>query len=99
MIIKNAYMGVNEPECYIDLNDKYKKALSDWIDERFEKAMIAYRSSTYGLKHDFERETGIFVTNGEFKGAMLEAGFVAVNKDEINWHFKIKDKKHRSNRL
>jgi hypothetical protein len=25
---------------------------------------------------------------------MLEAGFVAANKDELNWHFRVKNKKN-----
>jgi hypothetical protein len=94
MSIKKADMSLNEPECYNHLNVDDKKALREWVDKRFEKARSVYRTSSYGLKHEFEEKTGIYVTNGEFKGAMLEAGFVAANKDELNWHFRVKNKKN-----
>ena len=44
---------------------------------------------SYGLKHVFERDTGVYVTNGRFKGAMLLAGFEPLDSAALNWEFRI----------
>ena len=86
-------LKLNHPDCYEKLSAEYKQALGEWIGMRFEKATRAHNSWSYSLKHDFERDTGIYVTNGEFKGAMLVVGFTPIDNEELNWSFKIKIKK------
>lgn len=86
-------LRLNHPNCYDELSQEDKQAVIGWIEQKFEKASRTYSISSYGLKHDFERDTGIYVSNGEFKGAMLTAGFKPVNANELNWYFKIKLKK------
>jgi hypothetical protein len=39
-----------------------------------------------------------YVTNGEFKGAMLKAGFKVLDKTEMNWHFNVYVRKERYKR-
>ncbi|EYE89086.1 hypothetical protein Q428_04675 [Fervidicella metallireducens AeB] len=81
----------NRPESFKDLDETKKEILIKWIKERFEPSKRAYTKRTsYGLKHDFERDTNIYVYNGQFKGAMLEAGFKAADESKLNWHFKMK---------
>ena len=46
--------------------------------------------TSYGIKHDFEFATRLYVSNGQFKGAMLTAGYVPVNPGEQNWRFRIR---------
>ena len=47
-----------------------------WIGVNLEKSRkINQRRSAYGLKHIFEYETGVYVTNGLFIAAMLHCGF------------------------
>ena len=59
------------------------------------------RCTSYGLKHVFGRRyrkvlSGTFessyVTNGQFKGAMLKAGFDVKDKTQLNWHFNVSEK-------
>jgi hypothetical protein len=45
--------------------------------------------SSYGLKHEYERETKCYVSNAQFKGAMLVAGYLPTKKGEQSWHFMI----------
>lgn len=33
-----------------------------------------------------------YVTNGQFKGAMLKAGFDVKDKIQLNWHFNVSEK-------
>lgn len=49
-----------------------------------------YKSMTsYGLKHILEHDTKIYLTNNEFKDAMLMCGFTPADPDELNWIFNI----------
>ena len=38
-------------------------------------------------KHMLERDTDIYMTNNQFKDAMLACGFLPVNERELNWHY------------
>ena len=44
-------------------------------------------NSSYGLKHMLERDTDIYMTNNQFKDAMLACSFLPVNERELNWHY------------
>lgn len=84
---------VNQPAAYDDLSPEIQAALDAWITERFEPASRKWlRRSSYGLKHDFKRDTGIYIYNGAFKGAMLKAGYAVVDPEELNWFFKIRER-------
>jgi hypothetical protein len=80
----------DNPKDYENLSDPEKKVLLNWIRENFIYIRTTNTSySSYGLKHLYEQATGNYITNGQFKGAMLEAGFNARNKKEQNWYFNI----------
>lgn len=56
------------------------------------KSVNVYRSS-YGLKHIFANDKdGFYVCNGQFKGAMILAGFTVEDITELNWHFNVSEK-------
>lgn len=85
--------NLDHPERYLDLPPEVKTALDDWIQLKFEPARRMNRDRTsYGLKHLFQRESGIYIYNGAFKGAMLAAGFMPDDPDDQNWYFKMKDR-------
>ena len=48
--------------------------------------------TSYGIKHLLEHDTQIYLTNNEFKDAMLQAGYKPVNPNELNWHYRISKK-------
>ena len=84
---------LDHPDCLEELSAKKQEALMAWIGKHFEPARQPYwHRSSYGLKHDFQRDTGIYVYNGAFKGAMLKSGIVPADEKEQNWHFKMKEK-------
>ena len=60
---------------WIRANIKHRRTVSDW--------------TSYGLKHELERDTGLYITNGAFKGGMLQCGFGPVDLDALNWTFRI----------
>ena len=56
------------------------------------KSFNDHRSS-YGLKHIFSSSEGAFyVTNGQFKAAMVKAGFSHKPIDSRNWIFNVSEK-------
>lgn len=87
----NEFEDLNHPDCYMHMDNEARLKLDEWIHNRFELAKRFYQGrSSYGLKHDYEHESGIYVTNGEFKGSMLAAGHKPEDEKELNWYFKIK---------
>jgi len=58
----------------------------NWIDENIyprKTPLLDYTS--YGIKHILESDTGIYLTNNEFKDAMLLRGYSPINPCELNW--------------
>jgi hypothetical protein len=79
----------DRPEAYEKLSPAEQAALLEWIRLAIKPAKTVAPSISYGIKHDFER-AGFYVTNGQFKGAMLATGYALVNPDELNWEFRIR---------
>ena len=86
----------NEPEDYLTLTEEEKAICALWICERLEppkrKPRACNRLNSYGLKHYLERETDLYVTNGQFKGAMSAAGYEAFDTEDINWTYEVQIK-------
>lgn len=61
-----------------------------WIDKYLccDRSYSDYYIS-YGLKHILERDTGIYLTNNQFKDAMLISGYehTKESEDRINWEY------------
>ncbi len=81
----------DHPHAYDTLSQEEREALQYWIERAIQPALKAdERHSSYGLKHEYERETTLYVSHAQFKGAMLVAGYLPTEHGEQNWHFKIK---------
>jgi len=74
---------INQPEDFKNLRPSEQHALLDWIEDNLAPGKKASESS-YSLKHYFERATGIYITNGQFKGAMQMAGYEPLDRDALN---------------
>ena len=72
------------------LPDEKIAQISEWIKKNI-RAADRNRSgySSYGLKHELERDIGIYLTNNQFKHAMLLSGFVPNDPNALNWDFNI----------
>ena len=80
----------DHPRAYDTLSLEEKEALQYWIEHAIQTATkIDDDHTSYGLKYEYERETKLYVSNAQFKGAMLVAGYQPVKKGEQNWHFLI----------
>jgi hypothetical protein len=79
-----------DPRIYYELPREIRCVLDMWIDDSiWPSRRVRARRSSYGLKADFQRDTGIYIYTGVFNGAMLEAGYQPVNSKDTNWNFKI----------
>jgi hypothetical protein len=82
----------NQTSDYARLTADQGAALAAWIAMTMHliKAANQHQNSC-ALKGVFERSAGGFaLTNGQFKGAMLAAGYQPVNSEQPNWTFYIR---------
>ena len=66
------------------------ETVNKWIDENIapNKKILRGRTS-YGMKHILTHDTGIYLTNNEFKDALLLKGYKPVDPNELNWRYRI----------
>lgn len=70
------------PEAYKYLPQETKNTVQRWISW----ALVAVESpwwerNGYGLKHDLEYATGVYLSEGEFLGLMMETGHLPANAE------------------
>jgi hypothetical protein len=81
--------NIDPPSEYQELPADTRAELLLWIWSNLRPTKVKiHRYSSYGLKHACEDDTGIYISNGMFKGGMLEAGYVPVDPKERNWRFR-----------
>ncbi len=80
-------MGIDPPGEFDALSPHEQAALLFWIRHAMKPAVTFGRDSSYGLKHLFEDATGLYFSNGSFKGAMLAAGHNPKDRLQRNWTF------------
>lgn len=62
------------------------KLVLNWIEENIHPRKTPLLDHTsYGIKHILEHDTKIYLTNNEFKDAMLMCDYKPVDPDELNW--------------
>ncbi|WP_256263116.1 hypothetical protein [Staphylococcus sp. HMSC073C12] len=77
------------------MDEEIKKELLEWCEKSFKPIKSINKKSTtsYGLKHLFERDEetkASYVSNEEFRGAMIKLGFE--HPDDVNMYFNISQK-------
>jgi len=83
-------VSLNDPLDFLNLPETDREALLGWIKRAIApRKSVNRRYSSYGLKHLYEEATGNYVTNGQFKGAMITSGYVPVNIDSLNPNYRI----------
>lgn len=70
-----------------------QKKLKEWIYDNLNcRKSINYKHSSYGLKHIAEKGIDEYVSNGEFIGAMIEAGYEIKQISSLNASFNISER-------
>lgn len=88
------YNGKESKDYYLlsDLPWNDRGEVLNWICKNIRPRKSAnYGRSSYGLKHILQNDTGIYVTNNQFKDAMLILGYYPIDENELNWQYKISD--------
>lgn len=72
--------------------DEQQMALA-WIKSEMKPRKTPnLNQNTYFLKHVLEHDTGIYMTNNQFKDAMLQCGYYPVDETELNWWYGLSEK-------
>ena len=84
----------DHPRAFDDLPAHVQQRVLDWITSNLLPTKRTYNlPSSYTLKTVYARQTDDgndnYLTNGEFKGAMLRAGFHAEDESAHHWRFNI----------
>ncbi|HHK1007283.1 TPA: hypothetical protein ACQOAQ_001328 [Streptococcus pyogenes] len=85
---KEHFYRSDHPKGFLELSKDKQEKLLHWCKQLEKTKTYKNGHTSYGLKHKFEyRKNGFYVTNGQFKGAMLLADFKPKDKNELNWVF------------
>lgn len=83
----------NDTELLTDMKEDFQKKVMEWIRENIQPRKTPLLThSSYGIKHLLERDTGIYMTNNQFKDAMLLCGYYPVDEYKLNWNYRISKK-------
>lgn len=79
-------------DSFFDLSRDHQQLLLQWIANklRLSSTFNPYHTS-YGLKHIFARDAGVYISNAQFKDAMILAGFTPKCACERNHHYRISE--------
>ena len=71
-----------------DLSHRQQKDIMLWIEENIrERKTPNEYLHTYRLKHMMQYDIGLYVTDNQFKDAMLKSGYYPIDKYEKSWTF------------
>lgn len=86
-------LAINQPDRYKGLPKQRQDNVCRWIHNNISIARRKCNETSYGLKHIFEHDKshgGEYLTNGEFKGAMIACGFNPIEPEALNAIYRIK---------
>lgn len=76
-----------------DLSCEEQQMILAWIKENVTpRKSVLHGHTSYGIKHIQEHDTKIYVTNNQFKHAMLLAGYKPYDEHMLNWTYCISKK-------
>lgn len=83
-----ADIRLGDTEVFSNLPPETQAIVIKWIGENFKPRKTPLDEWTsYGLKHLIKNNINIYMTNCQFKGAMLQCGFEPEYWGELNWVF------------
>lgn len=83
----------DEDNHFSDLSEAEQEKALAWIRANiFPQVNALEQRTSYGMKHTLESRTHIYMTNNQFKEAMLLCGFYPVETDALNWWYCISKK-------
>ncbi|MBL1223719.1 hypothetical protein [Enterococcus sp. BWR-S5] len=96
---EETFERLDHPKSFYELSEEQRKQLLEWCSGMETIKRPNPHHTSYGLKHWFEAsEGGFYVTNGQFKGAMILSGYSVANPDALNWTFNISQASYKEKR-
>lgn len=84
---------VGDEALLTDLSKEEQQVVLDWIKDNIKpRKSVLHGRSSYGIKHVQQNDTGIYLTNNQFKHAMLLAGYKPYDEHMLNWIYCISKK-------
>lgn len=81
----------NDKSHFSDLSAEEQNLALTWLEWNIYGAHNVLRGHTsYGMKHVLESRTNIYMTNNQFKEAMLKLWHFPHDVNTLNWEFSIK---------
>ena len=81
---------IERPCQFLDLDSSIQSFVLKWCKEYFiPTKTFNEKYTSYGLKHILQDQNNTYLTNGQFKGAMVLSGFKVKDIEELNWVFNI----------
>ena len=78
----------NDENLFTDLVKEEQETVKAWIQKNlWLRETPNYHHTSYGIKHILQHDTGIYLTNNQFKHAMAVCGFYPVNAWALNWNY------------
>ncbi len=84
---------IDRPAEFRSLSVEEQTKAIEWCSRYFIRTRTYNdKHTSYGLKHTLQDYDGTYLTNGQFKGAMLLCGYLPRNVEDLNWIFQISEK-------
>lgn len=85
--------GYPDERLITDEPEEIQKIVFAWIRANLYYSRSSYNVRTsYGIKHILQQDTTIYLSNNQFKDAMMMLGFHPKNANVLNWQFNIKER-------
>lgn len=83
---------IDRPSQFLNLDSDVQSFVLKWCKEHFiQTKSFNEKHTSYDLKHILQQQNDTYLTNGQFKGAMILSGFDAKNIEDLNWIFNISE--------
>lgn len=84
--------GYKDTSLITDRSEETQETVFKWISENLIPGKSKYGGSSYNLKHILQTDTNIYLTDNEFKDAMLLSGYQPIDSHEFSWHYRLSAK-------
>lgn len=81
-------------ERFSDMPEQVRETVLKWADDMLAPTKEFSSRTSYGLKHEPEDDTGIYMNNNQFKDMMLQIGYEPEDWTALNWSFRADSKRY-----
>lgn len=87
----NKQLDTYDTDLFTDLESEEQKNICiSWVKDKYTEAKYINKHTSYQMKHRLQEDTGVCLTDNQFKHLMLISGYKPVNDMEFQWRYKVK---------